>query len=250
MGLRRELAVLAMRSTPFPGTGENLLAQAGISAPVPALPGSIGAVAHESFQARETLRFFDLMVIFTIGDFASDASGSEYFNPRSPWYNVFYGAYGLRSYKPDGSAWGFHADGSPHVAEMLEIPELDYNFLTAGALGCPPSRMCFRADEVKTGRHRSWHVLDVAATIPSGLHHARDAESPELKSYVLFGRPEGHHLTGVRQSYEPVRMRGRMLYKAVGPRLTLVWGGLCPDTSEGQKLLSNVLDAMDPLYPG
>ncbi|MFY0526205.1 hypothetical protein ACN28I_24745 [Archangium gephyra] len=250
MGLQKELATLAMRATPLPGGGDNFMAAANIPTPVPLLPGSIGAVAHEPFMARETRRSFDLLVAFTIGDFADSTGCSEYYNPHSPWYNVFYGAYGLRSYEPDGSAWGFHTDGTPNIPEMLQVPELDYNWLTAGALGCPPPRMCFRTEEVKAGRHRSWHVLDVAATIPSGLHYLRDAVSPDLRYYAVFGLPGSEFMAGGRQSYEPVRMRGRMLYKQVGSNLTLAWGGLCPDTSEGQRLLSNVLDAMDTLYPG
>jgi len=149
MGLQKELATLAMRATPLPGGGDNFMAAAKIPTPVPSLPGSIGAVAHEPFMARETRRSFDLVVVFTIGDFADSTGCSEYYNPHSPWYNVFYGAYGLRSYEPDGSAWGFHTDGTPNIPEMLQVPELDYNWLTAGALGCPPPRMCFRTEEVR-----------------------------------------------------------------------------------------------------
>jgi hypothetical protein len=247
MGLQRELAVLAMNATPLPGQRQ-WLADAGIRTPVPLLPGSIGAVAHEPFMADDISRLYDLMVVFTLGDFDGDSPCSRYFDPRSPWYNVFYGAYGLRSYKPDGTPWGFRKDGAVAMEEMLEVPWLDYNFLTAGRLGCPPSKMCFRAEDVTVGKEGDWHYADVGCYIPSGLHRPRDAESPDLTYYVVFGLPETEYLAGGRQSYEPVRMRGRMYFKPVGPQLTLVWGGLCPDHREGQRLMGSILDAMTPLY--
>jgi hypothetical protein len=247
MGLQRELAALAMRATPLPGQ-KNWLEEKAIATRVPVLPGSIGATAHEPFTAGELKRLFDLVVVFTIGDFAGGASCSSYFDPASPWYNVFYGAYGLRSYKQDGNPWGFRRDGQPHLDELLEVPALDYNFLTAGCLGCPPSRMCFRMEEATSGKEGLWHTAEVACVIPSGLHRMKDAVSPDLTYYAVFGVPEERYLSSQRESYEPVRMRGKMYFRPVAERTTLVWGGLCPDTPEGQRLFNSILDAMMPLY--
>lgn len=246
MGVQRELAVLALNATPLPGQRQ-WLADAGIRTPVPLLPGSIGAVAHEPFLADDISRLYDLMVVFTLGDFDDGTTCSRYFDPRSPWYNVFYGAYGIRSHKSDGSPWGFRADGSIALDELLDVPALDYNFLTAGRLGCPPRRRCFRVEEVVSSRHHSWHVADVSCVIPSGLHRMREAVSPDLTYYAVFGLPEEAWLAG-RVSYEPVRMRGRMYFQPVGDGLTLVWGGLAPDTVEGRKLMGSIVETMEPLY--
>ncbi|HLL00619.1 MAG TPA: hypothetical protein VK539_08545 [Myxococcaceae bacterium] len=247
MGLQRELAALAMRATPLPGQ-KDWLAESGIATRVPVLQGSIGAAAHEPFMAGELKRLFDLLVVFTIGDFADGDSCSSYFDPNSPWYNVFYGAYGIRSYKQDGSPWGFRRDGQPHLDELIEVPWLDYNFLTAGCLGCPPSRMCFRVEEATPGKEGPWHTAEVSCVIPSGLHRMKDAVSPDLTYYAVFGVPEERYLSSQRESYEPVRMRGKMYFRPVADRTTLVWGGLCPDTPDGQRLFNSILDAMTPLY--
>ncbi|MFP2932094.1 hypothetical protein ACLESO_44410 [Pyxidicoccus sp. 3LG] len=238
-----------MSSTPSPGK-TNFLEETGIAMPVPVVPGSIGVVAREPFMAFETKRLMDLLVAFTIGDFPRGVGCSDYFNPHSPWYNVFYGAYGVRSHKRNGSPWGFKSDGRPDVDEMLEVPQLDYNFLTAGELGCPASRMCFEVLEVAQGRAGAWHTADVACIIPSGLHRVEDAQAPDLTYYAVFGVPEEDYLAGGRASYEPVRMRGRMYWRPVADRLTLAWGGLCPDTAEGQALMRTILETMTPLYAG
>jgi hypothetical protein len=76
----------------------------------------------------------------------------------------------------------------------------------------------------------------------------KDAVTPDLTYYAVFGVPEGSYLPDERESYEPVRMRGKMYFRPVAGRTTLVWGGLCPDTPDGQRLFNSILDAMTPLY--
>ncbi|MFN7132556.1 MAG: hypothetical protein ACK4N5_10775 [Myxococcales bacterium] len=247
MGIHRDLAVAAMRTTDR--LHVDFLERLGVQTPVPVVPGSIGAVARQPFFARDLKRLMDLVVIFTIGDFPASLNCSTYYLPHSPWYNVFYGAYGIRSYKVDGSAWGYHRDGSVNADELLEVPFIDYNFLTAGELGCPPDRMCFRAEGVTVGRHGRWDTVEAKATIPSGLHALKDAVNPNKEYYLVFGVPDPSFMVGGRQSYEPVRMTGKMFFRPVADRTTLVWGGMCPDTAEGNKLMNDIVDAMSPLYP-
>ncbi|RYZ36494.1 MAG: hypothetical protein EOO71_31565 [Myxococcaceae bacterium] len=247
MGLQRELALMAMRGTPLPGR-DDFLTHAGVATPVPTVPGSLGGVARECFDAFKLKHPFDLVVVFTMGDFPAGSACSAYFDPESPWYNVFYGAYGIRSYKADGGAWGFTTQGHPDIDEMLQVVRLDYDYLTAGEMGCPPARMCFQTLSVEQGREGDWHTADVTCVVPSGLHRLAEAQAPDLTYYTVFGLPDARLLDAGRPSYEPVRMRGHLAWKPVGERLTLAWGGLFPDTPEGQALRQRVRAAQVPLY--
>jgi hypothetical protein len=247
MSVYRDIAIAAMKATDVLG-GTDFLEAQGIKTPVPQIEGAIPAVAREPFFARDLKRTIDLVVIFSIGDFPSSLRCSNYFNPNSPWYNVFYGAYGIKSYKPDGSAWGFHPDGSANFDELIQVPFTDYNFLTAGELGCPPDKMCFEAGPPTLSKWGQWEMADCTATIPSGLHHLNDAVKPNLEYYAVFGRPEESFLVGGRQSYEPVQMHGKMFWRQVAPKITLVWGGMCQATPSGDALLNKIVDAMKPLY--
>ena len=249
MGLHQFVAIEAMKATKLLGAEDNFLVQLGIDTPVPRVDGAIDAVAQEPFTARTLKRLMDLVVVFTIGDFPDDLACSSYYVPDSPWYNVFYGAYGIRSHKQDGAAWGYDKSGKPLFDEITQIPFIDYNFLTAGELGCPPDKMCFRIDKQAPGKHGRWDTVDAYATIPSGLHHPRDAVDPNLEYYMVFGLPDDSLLDGGRQSYEPVKMHGTMLFRQVQPQVTLVWGGMCPDTPEGNALLAKIIAAMSPRYP-
>jgi hypothetical protein len=82
--------------------------------------------------------------------------------------------------------------------------------------------------DVAPGREGAWHLAEVHCFIPSGLHRLEDAQAQDLSYYAVFGVPEEDYVAGGRESYEPVRMRGRMYWRPLAERLTLAWGGLCP----------------------
>jgi hypothetical protein len=245
--VHRRLAATALAATHHLNA-DDFLARRGIPLPVPVVEGAMDVTARRGFSARRVGRPVDLLVCFRVGDWTAGARGSSYFDPQSPWYNVFYGGYGMRSYKRDGSAWGYGPDGQPRVDEVLDVVGLDYDFLTAGELGCPPERMCFGVEDLVLSRRDGWDVLDAVATVPSALHRMREAYRPNWSYYLAFGLPDATLLGEEELSFAPVRMRGRLHVRQAGPRLSIAWGALCPDTFSGQALLRRILSAMEPHY--
>ncbi len=246
MTIARSAAIAAMYATDW--LSRDFLEDAGIKTEVPTVPGALPAVAREPFTARELKELFDLIVIFSIGDFPDGKNCSSYFDPRSPWYNVFYGAYGLKSYKPGGVAWGYDAKNQLVPEELLRVPAIDYDFLTAGELGCPPSKMCFEVKRHTVGRDGNWDTIDCEVVVPSGLHQLSHAVKPNLLYYAAFGYPDDE-LAKTRADYEPVAMKGRMYSRVVAPQVTLVWGALCPATIQGVDLFDRIISTMKPHYP-
>jgi hypothetical protein len=161
---------------------------------------------------------------------------SAYFDPGSPWYNVSYGAYGIRSHKPLGSAWGFHQDGEPDFDELLEVVALDYDFLIAQP---PVDRLAFHVESLTKSMQGPWAVAEILATIPSGLHAGAAS--------TVFGVASPAFTAG-RKDFEPVAMVGKLFFRCVQPRLTLAWGGLTPATPAGEELLEKIVSAMARLY--
>gem|GEM_PF-1559025 len=248
----RQAALATMRLT-RQAARVDFLALAKVNAPVPYVPGALPDHARVIFPAFLTGRLaIDLVVCWTIGDFGPGRPCSEYYDPDSPWYNVFYGAYGILSHKPDGSHYGYDTQGTASFPEMLAVPELDYNVLTAGQLGCPPAKRIFTVRSLTTSREGRWDRGDVVAQVPSGLHHPRDALDANPLWYSIFGFPDPRLAAG-HASYEPVEMRGTMYFRPVSEvaslRLTLVWGAMCPDTAPGNALLAQILAALRPRYP-
>jgi hypothetical protein len=253
MDAHRQLALTAMQAMVAEAAGDFMNA-AKIPMPVAIVPGALPGIARETVPAEALHLHVDVDMAWTIGDFVPEHDCSAYYDPSSAWYNVFYGAYGLRSYKPDGAAWGFHPDGSPDFDEFFRISEIDYDFLTAGQFGCPPSKMCFAVQVTESGTARGWSFAEVTATIPSGLHDlATTLGNPA--AYVIYGVPSPTFLAGGHAPYEQVKMRGTLFLRQVTPPplpITLAWGALCPDTPDGRgrELLATIIDAMGRDYLG
>ena len=254
MSTHRDLAIAAMK-TATALAADDFMNQARVAMPVAIVPavnglGALPATMRETVPAEDLHRLVDVAMVWTIGDYLPQSDCSAYYDPSSPWYNVIYGAYGLRSYKRDGVAWGFNRDGTPNFAEFCEVSAIDYNFLTAGWLGCPPALMSFDVRHVLQGDVKGWACAEITATIPSGLHDFT-ATLGEPAAYVIYGIPDSRFLTGVHKPYEPVAMRGLVYMRQVAQTpqpITLAWGALCPDTRDGHDLMRRIVDAMAPDY--
>lgn len=251
MNSHRELAITAMQAATAMAAND-FMHQAKIPMPEAIAPGALPAMIRETVLAEDLHRLVDVDMVWTIGDYVPDLDCSAYYDPSSPWYNVIYGAYGLRSYKRDGLGWGFHRGGQPNFAEFFEVSAIDYNFLTAGQFGCPASKMCFAVEHVDEGSEHGWAFADMVATIPSGLHDFSATLGNPL-AYVIYGVPPRRLLKRGHAAYEPVKMRGRVYMRQMtrGPQpITLAWGALCPDTVAGGALRRRIINVMAKQYRG
>jgi hypothetical protein len=249
MGTHRELAIAAMKaiSARF---ADDFMHQAGIPMPEAIVPGALPAMVRETVPAATLSRLVDMAMIWTLGDYADGLECSRYFDPTSPWYNVIYGAYGLRSYKRDGSAWGFRPNGEPDWEEFFQITEVDYNFLTATQFGCPASELSFQIHSMKTGSSQGWFWAETHATVPSGLHDFT-ATLGDPEAYVMYGIPSPTYLAGEHRPYEPVKMHGQVFLRQMtsGPQpISMAWGVTCPDTPSGNALRDTIMKTLAESY--
>jgi hypothetical protein len=248
----RDLAIGAMKAThanPLP----DFLKRNDIPAPVPRVPGALPAHARVPFFSPFLGEHhpFDLVVLFDIADYVPGKCCSRYYDPTSPWYNVFFGAYGILSHKKDGSCWGYDADGKADYDEFFKVPALDYNYLTAAQLGCPPDKMIFDVKQMsapdKKGR---WDWARMVVTVPSGRHHPPNPLKANALYYTVFGPPH-KGVVGNAPSYEPVDLHGEAYFRRVTEArepITLAWGAAAPDTEPGRALLGELIAALKPLY--
>jgi hypothetical protein len=254
MGLHRDLAIAAMKAATLKETfgAGDFMQQAGIPMPTDVfVPGALPAMKRDFVPAQYLLRMLDIVMAFGIGDYPTRYDCSSYYDPSSPWYNVFYGGYGLRSYKPGGVPWGYDRNGNPDWDEYLEIPRLDYCFLTAGQFGCPPEDMYFDVEYIKSERGPLWDTADLIVSMTSGLHDpAGCLAAPQ--TYVIYGVPAKQFLEAHRP-FERVTLRGRACMRVVPQRtfpqpITQVFGALCPYTDEGGALLTTIMATLGKAY--
>lgn len=226
---------------------------AQVAMPVVLVPGALPAMKRYTIQPEMLPLPVDVCLQFAIGDFVRHDC-SSYFDPASPWYNVFYGSYGLRSRKPDGASWGFTAAGDLDLSEFFQVPRFDYNDLTAGMFECPVPQRRFTVAAFRRLRWQpnGWHVAEVEATIPSGLHDPHTRLSYPL-AHKMYGIPDPSFLTNGHAPYEPVDVVGQFFIKPVSPAgapqpITLAWGAACPVANGGPELLRRILDVMGTTY--
>lgn len=228
-------------------------ASRGVPLPEVQVPGALPGFKYNLLKPKDIKIPVEVLMQFSIGDFLDDWPCSAYFDPTSPWYNVFYGAYVMLSQKVDGTPWGFRADGTPDVGEFLRIPQIDYTFLTAGMFACPPSKMRFEVeyDEPRPGRGGWFRVVVRRAIIPSGLHLVpQDVDYP--LAYLMYGVPRPEFLEGGPTQYEPVEMRGDLFLKLLPCAedkmpISLAWGTLCP-ARNGDTLRDEIIARMSQEY--
>ncbi len=284
MGAHRELAKAAMNIKTQQSLQTDFMGKAGANIDLPQVlvKEALPAMLRQEVPARKMQMLVDMIMYFAIGDYPGERDYSTYYDPDSPWYNVFYGAYALRSYKLDGSAWGYRKNGEPDFDEFMKVPAVDYNFFQAGQFGCPPGKMCFdptwkkpRTKSIRSGRVTGprrpgaraarrpayrrkdcWDFIEVETPIPSGLHDPRRSLG-QPDTYVLYGVPRLSLLHG-REQYEKVQMKGEMFMRRIPgfpnakfPQpITLAFGVLCPSDPGGQALMREISDALWERYKG
>jgi hypothetical protein len=216
------------------------------------VPGALPIVGFGWNPATKLYRLLDLVTLWGFGDFEDETGCAAYYNPDSAWYNVFYGSYLIRSYKRDGAAWGYNRDGSVNLDELLQISEIDYNFITAAAFGCPPEKMSFEARVTEQRRTKNeWDFTVVDALVPSGLHDSTQFTA-EDGTLDVFGTPHQSFMRG-RDSFEPVQLHGEFFMRKLHtardePPVTLVWGAACPVTPDGAMLLRRIMEQLADGY--
>jgi hypothetical protein len=247
MGVHQDLAVAALQALQMPIDFMPLA-----ELPEPVVPGALPAMARALVPSQVLGLPIDVAMVWGIGAFGANDVCSTMYDPTSGWYNVLFGAYGIHSLATDGSAWGYHADGTPNFDQLLQIFAVDFDKLTAGQFGCPPQQMCFKVDSLIAGTKPVpgtsivWDSADVAATVPSLLHDFRTTlKNPQ--SYLVYGVPDPAFLAG-RKAFEPVAMRGLLYMRRMQPQVTLAWGTLCPATQDGDAVLKSIISALGDAY--
>ncbi len=182
-----------------------------------------------------------LSIYYNFGAFDAIKGCSDIYDPASPYYSSFYGAYVVRT--RDHSPYGFFpcpavpSEGHPDTPDsegrpsgkagadeagvdetfsggltadydsIARITRLDYSYLVLSDLGLSPSEQTFSwnitATRIEDGFAGSdgWLRLDADMTV-NGMYHK--ALSPHPLSYLQYGVPTAKD----EDDFEPVSMHG------------------------------------------
>lgn len=192
-------------------------------------PGGIGRIAHRALFSGSP--GFTLNVVFASAR-PSLFGRSDYANPRSIWYNVFFGYYQVDVSR---EAWGrpfaydLHAEGGPaiRVEELARLLKADWNHLSNQLYGVPEDaiRPLDRVDPRglesdhggrvrKEGWDGAWDALEIRELEVVGPYSAAEG-----RDYVDLGPVTGllwrlcfgthPRCAGDARSFHPTRLRMR-----------------------------------------
>ena len=173
------------------------------------LKGQVGGAPYDMEKPPE------LTILYNFPAFDVLEGCSALYDPESPYYNSFYGAYLLTGRTAKGAPYGFSSDGSLDLEAASQVPKFDFQRLVLADLGIRPEAQVFdwKIQSVRKNvdyvGSSGWTRLDASLTV-NGVIHRREKFR---RSYLQYGRcaydPKDYGL----EDFVPVHMKGRLYAK-------------------------------------
>ncbi len=165
--------------------------------------------ASEAY-ARRTQRDVELMIYYNFGAFRWLKGNSSMFDPNSPYYNSFYGAYVVR--EDEGlTSFMYHEDGRLNVENIMDITDYDVKHLVLASFGdkSPTLEYVINQDKDESTTRiidgREFRVIDATLIMDGMWHHYEQ----NYMSYIQYGKPLEKDGKGM-DSFEPLTGYGRI----------------------------------------
>ena len=202
--------------------------------------------ADNDFDAYTGQRGGRLSIYYNFGAFDLIKGCSRIYDPASPFYSSFYGAYVVRN--ADGSPYGFMTNGDVQDQELTadadaisRIARLDFSWLVLADFGLAEADQVFEWSEEgrRTGLDFAgsggWTRID-ASLFVNGMAHAERRPNP--RSYLQYGAPA----FPAEDEFAPVQMRGIIVGKYFPEKsLSIFFYVISPDAEVCRDCLENIL---------
>lgn len=149
-----------------------------------------------------------LTILYNFPAFSLTKGCSQLFNPDSPYYNSFYGAYLVQC--PTGPPFGFTQDREgtllPDPAALAVVPQYDFQRLVLADFG--PHEPVFQwaltdaEERVSYAGWEGWTRFDATLTVNGAAHNPTQF----VQSYLQYGAPAWE----TDEPLAPVDMSGRL----------------------------------------
>lgn len=146
-----------------------------------------------------------LSILYNFGAFEYLKGASAYYNPKSQFFNAFYGAYAV---KGSDFAFGYREDGTPDYEQMAEVPEYDMSVLVLESIGCEDPTFQFDMDATykidEFLGYKDWDVIEATLTTNSPVHKVVDS----YQAYIQYGKPSKTYYTG--KDFPEIQVKGKI----------------------------------------
>ena len=157
----------------------------------------------------------NLTILYNFPAFDVWRGCSLLYNPDSPYYNSFYGAYLVSGKTEEGAPYGFLENGSLDPDSVAEVPQYDFQRLVLEDMGIKKNQMVFdweitgMEENVSYAGSSGWTRVD-ADLLVNGVLHVKEEFH---RSYLQYGPPSYALEGNEAEPFEPVAMKGRIYGK-------------------------------------
>ncbi|EOC99238.1 hypothetical protein [Caldisalinibacter kiritimatiensis] len=183
-----------------------------------------------------------LTVLYNFGYFEKEYGSSSYYNPSSPFYSSFYGAYVVSNNKNPKEKFGFYKNGELNISELSLVPKYDQTRLVLPSIGCPRDKIVFKTQidkieyNVKYVGESNWVKIDSTIKTNSPIHKAKK----DCLGYIQYGKPIEKYYN--QEEYPIITLKGRMYAKYIEEyNVTIAFYILAPNISTINKYDDKVL---------
>jgi len=158
-----------------------------------------------------------LTILYNFPEFRWNQRCSEIYNPKSEYYNSFYGAYIVE--REGGTPYGFDEDGNCIPSEVAEVPQYDFWKLVLEDFGLSKEERCFEwtvnsvKENIEYAGDSGWTRISAKLKV-NGIYHEADEY---VMSYLQYGRPEIRY---DMKELAPVEMEG-LIYGKYYPEINV-----------------------------
>lgn len=144
-----------------------------------------------------------LTILYNFPAFKMKKGCSRLFDPNSPYYNGFYGAYLVQ--QEDGSPYGFDAEGNLDSDAVAKVAEFDFFSLVLEDFGLQKEEEVFTCDNVDLedgysfAGHDGWTRMSADIMVNGAAHKAQE----DVQSYLQYGKPA----YAIDAPFAPVEMK-------------------------------------------
>lgn len=148
----------------------------------------------------------ELTILYNFPAFSLARGCSRLYDPHSPYYSSFYGAYLVRD--TTGDAYGFQSDGSINEREITAVSSFDYYELVLSDFGLSQEDFIFDCnitdvkENVSYAGFDGWTRIDSDMKINGTCHTARE----DVTSYLQYGSPA----YSISSEFASIPMYGRI----------------------------------------
>ena len=173
-----------------------------------------------NFNAKESFSYWtkediSLDIYYNFASFDLLEGFSRVYDPDSPYYSSFYGAYLVQ--RKDGRPYGFDPNDTSviNVEEVERVARFDSTLLVLGDLGITKNQLVFDAkvekiiEDVEYAGSYGWSRVDSVMLTNGMLHHQKE-KTP--LSYLQIGSPS-KALSRDHEDFSPIEMYGIVIGK-------------------------------------